>query len=191
MHRTCSHNLTSFKIMMIDGVCRSERTGNGNLCMCGKNLCNAAHRASSSVAIVTGVIALLLVTRALSRVESRYSWDRSVAAWGHRLSDILVTSPPHPQTFTEWTGRACRRMDAGNWTMTSFITYITPQRGVISLCYDPFQRDYDIVWTLLVICNANGNELFYMKAFRKDVWLHAMLICKTWMLSYCLRADFQ
>ena len=40
MHRTCSARMTHFKIMMIDGVCRSERTGNGYLCMCGKHLCN-------------------------------------------------------------------------------------------------------------------------------------------------------
>lgn len=44
MHRTCSNELRDFKIMMIDGVCRSERMGNGYLCMCGKHLCNSAER---------------------------------------------------------------------------------------------------------------------------------------------------
>ncbi|KAL8561879.1 hypothetical protein ACOMHN_046669 [Nucella lapillus] len=41
MIRTCSAEL-NFHLTMIDGVCRTERNGNGYLCMCGKHLCNAA-----------------------------------------------------------------------------------------------------------------------------------------------------
>ena len=41
MIRTCSDRL-NFKLTMIDGVCRTERNGNGYLCMCGKNKCNSA-----------------------------------------------------------------------------------------------------------------------------------------------------
>ena len=41
MIRTCSSDL-SFDLTMIDGVCRSERSGNGYICMCGKHLCNSA-----------------------------------------------------------------------------------------------------------------------------------------------------
>lgn len=40
MERTCSNEL-NFHITMIDGVCRTERNGNGYLCMCGKHLCNS------------------------------------------------------------------------------------------------------------------------------------------------------
>ena len=42
MIRTCSADL-NFYLTLIDGVCRTERSGNGYLCMCGKHLCNAAN----------------------------------------------------------------------------------------------------------------------------------------------------
>ncbi|KAJ8307607.1 hypothetical protein KUTeg_014841 [Tegillarca granosa] len=42
IERTCSARL-DFNIMMIDGVCRTESKGNGDLCMCGKHLCNSGH----------------------------------------------------------------------------------------------------------------------------------------------------
>ncbi|XP_014778127.1 protein quiver isoform X2 [Octopus bimaculoides] len=42
MERTCSDDLTIY-ISLIDRVCRTERNGNGYLCMCGKHLCNAAN----------------------------------------------------------------------------------------------------------------------------------------------------
>jgi len=64
MHRTCSLRLKQFKIMMIDGVCRSERTGNGQLCMCGRNLCNSAQTVSTQTPItlvISVVVALLSV----------------------------------------------------------------------------------------------------------------------------------
>jgi hypothetical protein len=41
MIRTCSADV-DFHLTMIDGVCRTERNGNGFLCMCGKHLCNSA-----------------------------------------------------------------------------------------------------------------------------------------------------
>ncbi|XP_012944992.1 protein quiver [Aplysia californica] len=41
MIRTCTADL-NFHLTMIDGVCRTERNGNGYLCMCGKNMCNMA-----------------------------------------------------------------------------------------------------------------------------------------------------
>ncbi|XP_070174390.1 UPAR/Ly6 domain-containing protein qvr-like [Littorina saxatilis] len=41
--RTCSAEL-NFHLTMIDGVCRTERNGNGYLCMCGTHLCNTARR---------------------------------------------------------------------------------------------------------------------------------------------------
>ncbi|CAL1542582.1 unnamed protein product [Lymnaea stagnalis] len=40
MIRVCSADL-DFHLTMIDGVCRTERNGNGYLCMCGKHLCNS------------------------------------------------------------------------------------------------------------------------------------------------------
>ena len=65
MHRTCSARMTHFKIMMIDGVCRSERTGNGYLCMCGKHLCNGTGKYKPSAynfAIVLSALFLLKQT---------------------------------------------------------------------------------------------------------------------------------
>ncbi|KAL5010265.1 hypothetical protein ScPMuIL_012570 [Solemya velum] len=41
IQRTCTAEM-DIKLMMIDGVCRTESRGNGELCMCGKNLCNSA-----------------------------------------------------------------------------------------------------------------------------------------------------
>ncbi|XP_025084679.1 protein quiver-like [Pomacea canaliculata] len=55
MIRTCSSDL-NFHLTMIDGVCRTERNGNGYLCMCGKQLCNEA----SSLAGHVGLLAILL-----------------------------------------------------------------------------------------------------------------------------------
>ncbi|KAH9523889.1 hypothetical protein Btru_047331, partial [Bulinus truncatus] len=40
MIRICSEDL-DFQLVKIDGVCRTERNGNGYLCMCGKHLCNS------------------------------------------------------------------------------------------------------------------------------------------------------
>lgn len=63
MHRTCSHRLKDFNIMMIDGVCRSERDGKGYLCMCGKHLCNSTetlHSVNTGVLTLCSIILLLL-----------------------------------------------------------------------------------------------------------------------------------
>ncbi|KAL4228539.1 hypothetical protein ACF0H5_011589 [Mactra antiquata] len=63
MHRTCSHRLKAFKIMMIDGVCRSERTGNGYLCMCGRHLCNSADiKHHKNTNILLSLITTVLIT---------------------------------------------------------------------------------------------------------------------------------
>ncbi|XP_041372054.1 protein quiver-like isoform X2 [Gigantopelta aegis] len=51
MQRTCSSDL-NFHLTMIDGVCRTERNGNGYLCMCGRNLCNGSTRPSASPRIL-------------------------------------------------------------------------------------------------------------------------------------------
>ncbi|KAH3705222.1 protein quiver-like [Dreissena polymorpha] len=67
MHRTCSHRLPDFKIIMINGVCRSERTGNGNLCMCSKNLCNAAGTNYSNRCVL--LILLLPVLRQIFQAK--------------------------------------------------------------------------------------------------------------------------
>ena len=71
MHRTCSARMSHFKIMMIDGVCRSERTGNGYLCMCGKHLCNSAgkHKPCSSVYIAVLCLVLFLKQSTLSWIS--------------------------------------------------------------------------------------------------------------------------
>lgn len=61
MHRTCSDKLNEFKIMMIDGVCRSERTGNGYLCMCGRHLCNDASRRHVEILCATILTTLSLL----------------------------------------------------------------------------------------------------------------------------------
>lgn len=61
MERTCSDDLTIF-INLIDRVCRTERNGNGYLCMCGKRLCNSAnHPAISSVILQATLVSLLTV----------------------------------------------------------------------------------------------------------------------------------
>ncbi|XP_071103956.1 UPAR/Ly6 domain-containing protein qvr-like [Haliotis cracherodii] len=60
LQRTCSADL-NFHLTMIDGVCRTERNGNGYLCMCGKNLCNVAKQSGPN----SSAILLLLVCYAL------------------------------------------------------------------------------------------------------------------------------
>lgn len=61
MERTCSDDLTIF-INLIDRVCRTERNGNGYLCMCGKRLCNSAnHPVISSVILQATLVSLLVV----------------------------------------------------------------------------------------------------------------------------------
>lgn len=66
MRRTCSARLTSFKIMMIDGVCRSERTGNGYLCMCGKHLCNSARNLQPYYSVYTALFFLIFYSKQLT-----------------------------------------------------------------------------------------------------------------------------
>ena len=66
MRRTCSARMSHFKIMMIDGVCRSERTGNGYLCMCGKHLCNSARQFQPYNCIYFAVFSVILYFKQLS-----------------------------------------------------------------------------------------------------------------------------
>ncbi|XP_052805115.1 protein quiver-like isoform X2 [Mya arenaria] len=70
MHRTCSHRLKRFRIMMNDGVCRSEGSGNGDLCMCGKNLCNDALSVTSSLITVLLMTSLAVLVSSLSHMPS-------------------------------------------------------------------------------------------------------------------------
>ncbi|WAR04184.1 QVR-like protein [Mya arenaria] len=73
MHRTCSHRLKRFKIMMIDGVCRSERSGNGDLCMCGKNLCNDAVSVTPSLTSVLFMTSLAVLASSFGVSKSSFS----------------------------------------------------------------------------------------------------------------------
>lgn len=66
MRRTCSARMSHFKIMMIDGVCRSERTGNGYLCMCGKHLCNGARKFQSHISIYAAIFAIVIFSKQLT-----------------------------------------------------------------------------------------------------------------------------
>ncbi|XP_045208055.2 protein quiver-like [Mercenaria mercenaria] len=72
MHRTCSNKLNDFKIMMIDGVCRSEREGKGYLCMCGRHLCNSADTGQLAgkfcTALLTTISILFILFREMSLV---------------------------------------------------------------------------------------------------------------------------
>jgi hypothetical protein len=85
MHRTCSHRLNDFKIMMSDGVCRSERQGDGYLCMCGKHLCNSAEKLHSghySVSFISFMIILLFYNQCFP--VYLYTWsnqDAKVQRW--------------------------------------------------------------------------------------------------------------
>ena len=74
MHRTCSER-HDFRIMMIDGVCRSERNGNGYLCMCGKHLCNAGSRdALHSIALVLTMTLLSAFVCVQDRMAFQGDW---------------------------------------------------------------------------------------------------------------------
>ncbi|XP_060591511.1 protein quiver-like [Ruditapes philippinarum] len=68
MHRTCSDRLNDFRIMMIDGVCRSEREGHGYLCMCGRHLCNSAesdHTARKLYILLSAILMVVSLTRGM------------------------------------------------------------------------------------------------------------------------------
>lgn len=67
MIRTCSADL-NFHLTLIDGVCRTERNGNGYLCMCGKHLCNAAQPLAGPV----WTLGMLLA--AYSVIVQRWLW---------------------------------------------------------------------------------------------------------------------
>lgn len=65
MHRTCSDRLEDFQINMMDGVCRTESSGTGYLCMCGNNLCNSVgkfHCGWHGVFVVSIIMILLYST---------------------------------------------------------------------------------------------------------------------------------
>ncbi|GFN87958.1 protein quiver [Plakobranchus ocellatus] len=69
MIRTCSSDL-NFHLTMIHDVCRTERNGNGKLCMCGKHLCNGA--TSNTHAEIVRVIVFLgisILTMAWSKSQ--------------------------------------------------------------------------------------------------------------------------
>lgn len=74
MRRTCSARMTHFKIMMIDGVCRSERTGNGYLCMCGKHLCNSSTRLQPYSCIYIAVFTVIACFKQLTSLF--FSWQK-------------------------------------------------------------------------------------------------------------------
>ncbi|XP_060591498.1 protein quiver-like [Ruditapes philippinarum] len=61
MHRTCSSKLDAFRIMKIDGICRSERDGRGYLCMCGRHLCNSAISGRMTETLVPSLLAFVLL----------------------------------------------------------------------------------------------------------------------------------
>ncbi|KAI8767246.1 protein quiver, partial [Biomphalaria glabrata] len=64
MIRVCSADL-DFHLTMLDGVCRTERNGNGYLCMCGKHLCNSVstpHGGASLRALMTILLILCIYT---------------------------------------------------------------------------------------------------------------------------------
>ncbi|KAK3745878.1 hypothetical protein RRG08_015605 [Elysia crispata] len=59
IYRSCSSDL-NFQLTMIDGVCRTERNGNGWLCMCGKHLCNRSPPRPVQKGIMTSFVAVLV-----------------------------------------------------------------------------------------------------------------------------------
>ncbi|CAG5122916.1 unnamed protein product [Candidula unifasciata] len=61
MIRTCSADL-DFHLTMIDGVCRTERNGNGYLCMCGKHLCNSVPGQHKCIRQRTFLLTALFIT---------------------------------------------------------------------------------------------------------------------------------
>ncbi|XP_059143051.1 protein quiver-like [Physella acuta] len=60
MIRQCSADL-DFHLTMIDGVCRTERNGNGYLCMCGKHRCNSVSGRSGGIDYRTPFTIILLL----------------------------------------------------------------------------------------------------------------------------------
>ncbi|BFZ22641.1 hypothetical protein BsWGS_25680 [Bradybaena similaris] len=64
MIRTCSADV-DFHLTMIDGVCRTERNGNGYLCMCGKRLCNSVPAQNDIFQQRTIVFTVLFITYSL------------------------------------------------------------------------------------------------------------------------------
>ncbi|KAK7492726.1 hypothetical protein BaRGS_00016031, partial [Batillaria attramentaria] len=64
MIRTCSADL-NFHLTMIDGVCRTERNGNGFLCMCGKHLCNTAQPTAGASWLLASSLVSCLVAKQL------------------------------------------------------------------------------------------------------------------------------
>ncbi|RUS81328.1 hypothetical protein EGW08_010895 [Elysia chlorotica] len=66
IYRSCSSDL-NFQLTMIDGVCRTERNGNGWLCMCGKRLCNGGPPRPRGVELLVsglaGIVMLGLLVR--------------------------------------------------------------------------------------------------------------------------------